>query len=124
MSQVFLGKKIYVYRKRLSGVDKVVNLKDFSRPNKKIKCLLRTLTESKDFARQLLKFKTFSRLYEPCYQRIPYQDNRAPEAPLHSFPMKLTLHANVLNFSDNLNTIYGLSVLSLENLRKLVVIGA
>ena len=36
-------------------LDKVVNFKDFSRPNKEIKHFSRTLTE----------FKTFSRLYEP-----------------------------------------------------------
>ena len=81
MSQVFHGKIIYVYRKRVSGVDKVVNLKDFSRPNKKNQVLFnRTLTESKDFSKQLLKFKTFSRLYEPRYQRIPYQNNQANSA--------------------------------------------
>ena len=38
-------------------LDKVVNFKDFSTPNKEIKYLSRTLTE----------FKDFSRLYEPCY---------------------------------------------------------
>ena len=36
-------------------LDKVVNFKDFSKPNKEIKYFSRTLTE----------FKTFSRLYEP-----------------------------------------------------------
>ena len=48
-------------------LDKVVNFKDFSTPNKEIKYLSRTSTEFKDFSRQLLKLKTFSRLYEPCY---------------------------------------------------------
>ena len=48
-------------------LDKIVNFKDFSRPNKAIMYLSRTLTEFKDFSRQLLKLKTFSRLYEPCY---------------------------------------------------------
>ena len=38
---------------------KVVNFKDFSRPNKEIKYFSKTLTEFKDFSRQLLKFKTF-----------------------------------------------------------------
>ena len=77
-----------------------------------------------------MPFKDLNRIQGLCKTTIKIQDlfkivdNRAPEAPLHSFPMKLTLHANVLNFSDNLNTIYGLSVLSLENLRKLGVIGA
>ena len=36
--------------------DKVVNFKDFSRPNKEIKYFSKTLTEFKDFSRQLLKF--------------------------------------------------------------------
>ena len=35
---------------------KVVNFKDFSRPNKEIKYFSRTLTKFKDFSRQLLKF--------------------------------------------------------------------
>ena len=48
-----------------SGVDKIVNFKDFSRPNKEIKYFSRTLTEFKDFSRWLPKFKTFSRLYQP-----------------------------------------------------------
>ena len=46
-----------------SGVDNIVNFKDFSRPNKEIKYFSRTLTEFKDFSRRLPKFKTFSRLY-------------------------------------------------------------
>ena len=46
--------------------DKVVNFKDFSRPNKGIMYLSRTLTEFKDFSRQQLKLKTFSRSSEPC----------------------------------------------------------
>ena len=45
-----------ILQKMVSGIDKVVNFKDFSRPNK----------EFKDFSRRLLKFKTFSRLYERC----------------------------------------------------------
>ena len=32
-------------------LDKVVNFKDFSRPNKEIKNFSRTITEFKDFAR-------------------------------------------------------------------------
>ena len=36
---------------------KVVNFRDFLRPNKEIK----------DFSRRLLKFKTFSILYKPWY---------------------------------------------------------
>ena len=42
-------------------LDKVVNFKNFSRPNKEIKYFLRTLTEFKNFSRQLLHIKTFSR---------------------------------------------------------------
>ena len=45
-----------ILQKMVSGIDKVVNFQDFSRPNK----------EFKDFSRRLLKFKTFSRLYERC----------------------------------------------------------
>ena len=40
---------------KVYGVHKVMNFKDFSRPNKEIKY----------FSRRLAKFKTFSRLYEP-----------------------------------------------------------
>ena len=40
-------------------LDKVVNFKDFSRPNKEIKYFSKTLTEFKDFSRRLLKWKTF-----------------------------------------------------------------
>ena len=52
----------------MAGVDKVVNFKDFLRPNKEIKYFSRTLQCNwiKDFSRRLLSFKTFSRLYEPC----------------------------------------------------------
>ena len=35
-------KVIQFYRRKLSGVDKVVNFKDFSRPNKEIKYFSRT----------------------------------------------------------------------------------
>ena len=50
----------------MSGVDKpkVVNFKDFSRPNKEIKYFSRTSTEYKHFSRRLVNFKTFLRLYE------------------------------------------------------------
>ena len=47
--------KKLILQKIVSGVDKVVNFKDFSRPYKEIKY----------FSRRLLKFKTFSRLSEP-----------------------------------------------------------
>ena len=52
-----------ILQKMGSGVDKIVNFKDFSRLNKEIKYFSRTLTEFKDFSRRLPKFKTFSRLY-------------------------------------------------------------
>ena len=54
MSQIFLSEKKLILQKIVSGVDKVVNFKDFSRPYKEIKY----------FSRRLLKFKTFSRLSE------------------------------------------------------------
>ena len=47
-------------------VDKVVNFKDVPRPNKEIKYFSMTSTDFKDFSRRLVKFKTVSRLYEPC----------------------------------------------------------
>ena len=46
-----------ILQKKVSGVDKVVNFKDFSRPNKVLNQVL-----FKDVSRQLVKFKTFSRL--------------------------------------------------------------
>ena len=52
-------------KKMVSGIDKVVNFKDFSRPSKEIKFYSRTLTKLKDFSIQLLKFKAFSRLNKP-----------------------------------------------------------
>ena len=42
MSQVRLGKIIRVILQKKEGVYKVVNFKDFSRPNKDIKYFLRT----------------------------------------------------------------------------------
>ena len=54
-----------ILQKRVPGINKVVNFKEFSRPNKEIKYFSRTKTEFKDFLRCLLKFKTFSRLYKP-----------------------------------------------------------
>ena len=38
-----------ILHKKDSGVDKVVNFKDFSRPNKEIKYFTRTETKFKDF---------------------------------------------------------------------------
>ena len=52
----FPQQKKLILQKIVSGVDKVVNFKDFSRPYKEIKY----------FSRRVLKFKTFSRLSEPC----------------------------------------------------------
>ena len=46
-----------ILQKKVSGVNRVVNFKDFSRRNKEIKYFSRTLTE----------FKDFSRLYKPRF---------------------------------------------------------
>ena len=54
-----------VLQKIVAGVDEEVNFKDSSWPNKEIKYFSRTLTEFTDFSTQMLKFKTFSRLYKP-----------------------------------------------------------
>ena len=51
-----------ILKKMLSGIDKVVNFKDFPRRSKEIKYFSRTLTKLKDFSIRLLKFKAFSRL--------------------------------------------------------------
>ena len=57
MGQIFLEKQNnLILQKRVVGVDKTVNFKDFSRPNKEIKYFSRTLTEFKDFSRWLVKF--------------------------------------------------------------------
>ena len=61
-SQDFLGEIIQFHRK-WCGINKVVDFKDFLRPNKEIKYFSRTLTEFQDLLRRPLKF---SRLYEPC----------------------------------------------------------
>ena len=42
MSQILLGKIIWVFLQKKEGVYKVVNFKDFSRPNNDIKYFLRT----------------------------------------------------------------------------------
>ena len=63
MSQIFPSKKkTLVLQKIVSGIDKVVNFKDFSRPNKEIKYFSRTLTNFNDFLQRLLKFKTFLKI--------------------------------------------------------------
>ena len=59
-----------VSQKVESGVNKGVNFKTFSRPNKEIMYFLRSLTEFNDFSRRLLKVKTFSVFYEPCKSMI------------------------------------------------------
>ena len=48
-----------VLQKIVAGIDKVVNFKDSSRPNKEIKYFSRTLTEFKDFSTRMLNFKNF-----------------------------------------------------------------
>ena len=62
-------------QKKKKKLDKVVNFKDFSRPNKEIKYFSRALFEFKDFSRQLLKFKTFSRLCEPWREWLAKGDD-------------------------------------------------
>ena len=47
----FPQENILFLQKRVKSIDKVVNFKDFSRPNKEIKYFSRTLTEFKDFSR-------------------------------------------------------------------------
>ena len=59
-----------VSQKVESGVNKGVNFKTFSRPNKEINYFLMSLTEFNDFSRRLLKVKSFSRLYEPYKSMI------------------------------------------------------
>ena len=61
----FPGQSNLILQKKVSGIDKVVNFKDLSRPNKEIKYFLRIYTWLKDFSRWLAIFKTFSRLYKP-----------------------------------------------------------
>ena len=46
-------------QKIVAGIDKVVNFKDSSWPNKEIKYFSRTLTEFKDFSTWMLNFKNF-----------------------------------------------------------------
>ena len=58
---------------KICSVNKVLNFKDFWRPNKEIKYFSRTLTEFKNFSIRLLQFKTFSRLYEPCSKEQMWQ---------------------------------------------------
>ena len=47
----FPQENILFLQKRVKSIDKVVNFKDFSRPNIEIKYFSRTLTEFKDFSR-------------------------------------------------------------------------
>ena len=61
-----------ILQKNVPGVDKVVNFKDFSRPNKEMRYFSRTQSEFKDFSRRLVNFKIFSRLCEPCER--PWQN--------------------------------------------------
>ena len=50
-----------VLQKIVASIDKVVNFKDFSWPNKEIKYFSRTLTEFKDFSTRMLNFKTLKK---------------------------------------------------------------
>ena len=42
-----------ILQKKVSGLDKVLSIKDFSRPNEEIKYFSRTSTKFKDFSRRL-----------------------------------------------------------------------
>ena len=57
-----------ILQKKVSGIDKVLNFKDFLRPNKQIKYFsIEDLKRIQGlFMTTWVKFKTFSRLYEPC----------------------------------------------------------
>ena len=65
-------------------LDKVLNFKDFSRPNKEINS---TFHYSRTFQRQLLRFWTFSRLYEPCLSPLNSRNVRVKQwerwCPIH-----------------------------------------
>ena len=55
MSQFFLGKKSN-FTENSAGKDKVLNFKDFSRPNR--------VTESKDFLTRLLKIQDLFKIVQ------------------------------------------------------------
>ena len=55
-----------ILQKKVSGVDKVVNFKDFSGLIQKSNIFQGPRPNSRNFSRRLVKFKAFSRLYEPC----------------------------------------------------------
>ena len=60
-----------ILQKKVSGVDKVVNFKDFLRPIEEVRqVLFKDLNRIQGFSRRLVKFKTFSRLYEPWVRRL------------------------------------------------------
>ena len=64
MSQFSTEKGSSNFHRKWCVVNKELNFKDFSRPNKEIKYFSRNLTEFEDFSRL---FKTFSRFYKPCH---------------------------------------------------------
>ena len=65
----FPWKNNVILQKRVPGINKVVNFKEFSRPNwNAYKYFSRTKTEFKDFLRRLQTYKTFSRLYKPYHK--------------------------------------------------------
>lgn len=103
---VFPRQVIYFQRKWCS-LNKVVNVKDFSRPNKKIKYFSRTLTKFRDFSRRL----DLLRLYEPCegYTRLCVALSRRLEALkfddvwwkwLHPFKQGPPAQALIFRFSE------------------------
>ena len=87
-----------ILQKRVVGVDKVVNFKDVSRPNKEIKYFSRTLTEFKDFSRWLVKFND---LYKIIQTMLPLKKINSTEntnlggtRPLSTIPSPISLTCN------------------------------
>ena len=88
----------------VAGIDKVVNFKDSSRPNKKIKYFSRTLTEFNDFSTRMLNFKTFSRLYKPWKNQRKIEPNGLPRCLI---PASNGLPPGTWNLTDSpKNTLY------------------
>ena len=101
-------------------VDKVVNFNNFSRPIIEIKYfILRTLSEFKDFLRRRLKFKTFSRMYEPCSHSAARAPRRAC-SPANVFKQRTSTERGVFalfghDFEQNLGQIISLNVKTLSD---------
>ena len=77
----------------MSGVHKVVNFKDFSKPNKEIKYFSRTLTEFKELFKTTTKIQNLFKIVWTMIRVIIDSDNTfASESnfnpPYSHFPMK------------------------------------